>query len=84
MSTYHAGTTALFRPMAEVGKLFMATSLARRLGFSVPVIGIKTTCIMNCDQLRVIDLSARKASRVGSMLEAIMDEVLARVVTLFD
>ena len=27
MSTYHAGTTALFRPMAEVGKLFIATSL---------------------------------------------------------
>ena len=56
---------------------------ARRLGFSVPLNGIKTTGIVRCDQPRVIDLNARHARKVDSLPEAIMDEVLAKVSTLF-
>ena len=56
---------------------------ARRLGFAVPVTGIKTKGIVRCDQPRVIDLAARHARKVDTLPEAIMDEVLAKVATLF-
>ena len=52
---------------------------ARRLGFAVPVTGIKTTGVVRCDQPRVIDLAARRAHKVGTLPESIMDEVLARI-----
>lgn len=57
---------------------------ARRLGFAVPVTGIKTTGVVRCDQPRVIDLSARNARKIDTLPTPIMDEVLARVVTLFE
>jgi mRNA interferase ChpB len=57
---------------------------ARRLGFAVPITGIKTTGIVRCDQPRVLDLSARNARKVDSLPEHLMDEVLARVATLFE
>jgi mRNA interferase ChpB len=57
---------------------------ARRLGFAVPVTGIKTTGVVRCDQPRVIDLAARNARKVDTLPEPIMAEVLARVATLFE
>ncbi len=57
---------------------------ARRLGFAVPITGIKTTGIVRCDQPRVIDLAARQARHVDTLPAALMDEVLARVATLFE
>jgi mRNA interferase ChpB len=57
---------------------------ARRLGFTVPVSGIKTTGVVRCDQPRVIDLVARHARKVDTLPAPLMDEVLARVVTLFE
>lgn len=57
---------------------------ARRLGFAVPVTGIKTTGVIRCDQPRVLDLQARLGRKVDSLPESIMDEVLARVATLFE
>lgn len=57
---------------------------ARRLGFAVPITGIKTTGIVRCDQPRVLDLSARNARKVDSLPEHLMDEVLARIATLFE
>jgi len=57
---------------------------ARRLGFAVPVTGIKTTGVVRCDQPRVLDLAARHARKVDSLPTLIMDEVLARVATLFE
>ena len=56
----------------------------RRLGFAVPITGIKTTCVIRCDQPRVLDLSARHGRKVDTLPESIMDEVLARVATLFE
>ena len=56
---------------------------ARRLGFAVPLTGIKTTGVVRCDQPRVIDLAARNARKVDTLPEPIMDEVLAKVATLF-
>jgi mRNA interferase ChpB len=56
---------------------------ARRLGFAVPLTGIKTTGIVRCDQPRVVDLAARQGRKVDALPEAILDEVLAKVGTLF-
>ena len=57
---------------------------ARRLGFSVPITGIKTTGVVRCDQPRVIDLAARYGRKVDILPEPLMDEVLAKVATLFE
>ena len=57
---------------------------ARHLGFSVTVTGIKTTGIVRCDQPRVLDVAARNGRRVDTLPAQLMDEVLARVATLFE
>ena len=57
---------------------------ARRLGFAVPISGIETTGVVRCDQPRVIDLAARHARKVDTLPTPLMDEVLAKVVTLFE
>jgi len=58
-------------------------ALARRLGFAVALSGIQTSGVVRCDQPRVIDLAARHGRKVDVLPEAILDEVLARVGTLF-
>jgi len=50
----------------------------------VTIAGIKTTGVIRCDQPRVIDLAARHARKVDTLPEPIMDEVLARIATLFE
>lgn len=57
---------------------------ARRLGFAVPVTGIRITGVVRCDQPRVLDLAARHGRKVDTLPAALMDEVLAKVVTLFE
>jgi mRNA interferase ChpB len=57
---------------------------ARRLGFAVPLTGIKTTGVIRCDQPRVLDLAARQARWIDSVPDVIMDDVLARLSTLFE
>lgn len=57
---------------------------ARRLGFAVPLTGTRTTGVVRCDQPRVLDLTARNGRRVESLPTPIMDEVLARMATLFE
>jgi len=56
---------------------------ARRIKFAVPISGIKTTGVVRCDQPRVLDLSARTARKVDTLPDPILDEVLAKVATLF-
>ena len=56
---------------------------ARRIGFAVPIIGIKTSGVVRCDQPRVLDLATRHARKVDSLPEAVMDEVLARLGPIF-
>lgn len=57
---------------------------ARRLGFAVEVSGIKTTGIIRCDQPRVLDLAERGGRKVDVLPDELMDEVLAKVATLFE
>jgi mRNA interferase ChpB len=56
---------------------------ARRIGFAVALTGVKTTGVVRCDQPRVLDLRARRGKKVESVHSEILDEVLARAVTLF-
>lgn len=57
---------------------------AKRLGFAVPITGIEITGIVRCDQPRVIDLAARYARKIGTMPAPIMEEVMARLITIFE
>lgn len=57
---------------------------ARRLGFAVTLSGTKTTGIVRCDQPRVLDLAARHGHKIETLPDELLDEVLARVVTLFE
>lgn len=57
---------------------------AKHIGFAVMLTGSKTTGIVRCDQPRVLDLKMRNGRRVESLPQEILDEVLARVVTIFE
>ena len=57
---------------------------ARRVGFAVPISGVKTTGVVRCDQPRALDLSARNARKVDTLPAAILDDVLATAATLFE
>ncbi|MGA3071517.1 MAG: type II toxin-antitoxin system PemK/MazF family toxin [Terracidiphilus sp.] len=57
---------------------------ARRIGFAVPLSGIRTTGVVRCDQPRVLDIEARGGRKVDTLPPEILDEVLARVGTLFE
>ncbi|MCQ3030634.1 type II toxin-antitoxin system PemK/MazF family toxin [Pseudomonas syringae] len=57
---------------------------ARRIGFAVPITGIKTTGVVRCDQPRALDLGARNGRKVDTLPADIMDDVLARLATIFE
>lgn len=57
---------------------------ARRLGFAVQISGIKTTGIVRCDQPRVLDIAARGGRKVDVLPPELMDDVLARLATMFE
>lgn len=57
---------------------------ARRIGFAVEISGISTTGVVRCDQPRVLDISERGGRKVDTLPDALMDEVLAKVLTLFE
>jgi len=61
-------------------------NFARTAGFAVPLTGAgtKTTGIVRCDQPRTLDLAARAGSKLESIPDAIMDEVLARISPIFE
>ena len=56
---------------------------ARRLGFAVPLTGIRTSGIVRCDQPRVLDIEARHGKKVDALSTELLDEVLAKTITLF-
>jgi mRNA interferase ChpB len=56
---------------------------ARRIGFAVPITGMKTAGVVRCDQPRVLDLAARNARKVETLPASIMEEVLAKLMPIF-
>lgn len=82
-------TPGKFNRLANVPVVMPITGdgdFARMAGFAVSLMGAgtQTTGVVRCDQPRVLDLKARGGRRLESIPEAVMDEVLAKVATLFD
>jgi mRNA-degrading endonuclease toxin of MazEF toxin-antitoxin module len=59
-------------------------SFARTAGFAVPLAGTKTIVVVRCDQPRALDLGARNGIRLERVADAILHEVLARLLPIFE
>lgn len=61
-------------------------SFARTAGFAVTLhgAGTRTAGIVRCDQPRALDVSARGGRKLESVPEAIMSEVLAKLLPIFE
>ena len=61
-------------------------TFARTAGFAVMLegAGTKTTGIVRCDQPRALDLGARGGKKLESVPDPIVDEVLAKLATIFE
>lgn len=61
-------------------------NFARTAGFAVTLAGAgtQTTGVVRCDQPRALDLQARKARKLESVPAMVVDEVLAKLATIFE
>jgi len=61
-------------------------NFARTAGFAVSLdgAGTQTTGIVRCDQPRALRLGARRGKKLESVPDAIMNEVLARLLPIFE
>lgn len=61
-------------------------AFARTKGFAVSLsgAGTETTGVIRCDQPRTLDLSARHARKLENVPASIMDEVLAKLIPIFE
>jgi mRNA interferase ChpB len=59
-------------------------AFSRHAGFAVELLGVKTMGFILCNQLRTLDLAARKARRVERAAASVIEEMLARVRTLVE
>ena len=61
-------------------------NFARTAGFAVPLTGAvtKTIGVVRCDQPRALDLGERKGKKLERVSEEIMNEVLARLMPIFE
>ena len=57
---------------------------ARRNGFAVILSGTETTGVIRCDQPRSLDLGARRGKKIGEVSPEILNEVMAKVITIFE
>ena len=79
----------MFNRVTKVPVVLPITSgghFARTAGFAVPLTGAgtKTTGVVRCDQPRALDLGARKGKRLERVSDEIMEEVLARLMPIFE
>ena len=72
--------TPLVLPITSGGKF------TRLAGFAVSLqdAGTRTTGIVRCDQLRVLDIGARRGRKVEGVPASVMNEILARLAPLFE
>ena len=72
--------TPLVCPITQGG------NLARDKGFAVSLsgVGTRTQGVVLCNQPRVLDLQTRSANFVEKAPQAIVDEVIARLLTLLE
>lgn len=71
---------------AIVAPITIGGGASRMKGFAVSLSGAGTNAsgVVLCDQLRTIDLHARGARRSERAPDYIVDEVVARIATLFE
>ena len=77
-----------FNQVTQVPVVLPITSggnFARTAGFAVSLdtCGLRTRGVVRCDQPRALDLRARNAKRLENVPSFIMEEVLARLETIF-
>ena len=77
-----------FNRVTQVPVVLPITSggnFARTAGFAVSLsgCGTRTTGVVRCDQPRALDLRARYGRQLERVPSAIMEEVLARLATIF-
>lgn len=82
-------TPGKFNALTQVPVVLPITrggNFARTQGFAVVLAGanLKTTGVVRCDQPRALDLRARGGRKLERVPEAVIDEVLAKVATLFE
>lgn len=60
-------------------------NFARTAGFAVSLMdsGTQTTGVVRCDQPRALDIGSRRGSRLESVPQTVLDEVLAKVAPIF-
>ena len=77
---FHALGIPIVAPIMQGG------DFARDRGFAVPLAGAgtKASGVILCNQLRALDLEARGARFSERVPDFIMDEVLARILPLFE
>jgi mRNA-degrading endonuclease toxin of MazEF toxin-antitoxin module len=78
-----------FNRLTKVPVVLPITSggdFARTAGFTVTLegAGTKTTGIVRCDQPRALDLRARSGNKLETAPDAIVNEVLAKLTTIFE
>ena len=61
-------------------------NFAGTAGFAEPLAGgaTKTTGVVRCDQPRGLDLAARCGRKLESIPDTVMDEVLAKMLSIFE
>jgi mRNA-degrading endonuclease toxin of MazEF toxin-antitoxin module len=61
-------------------------NFARTAGFAVALAGAgtKTKGVIGCDQPRALDLGARNGKKLETVPDAVMEEVLARLASIFE
>jgi mRNA-degrading endonuclease toxin of MazEF toxin-antitoxin module len=82
-------TPAAFNRLTRTPVVLPITSLgnfARTAGFAVSLMGAgtQTTGVVRCDQPRALDIGSRCGRKLESVPQAILDDVLAKVATLFE
>lgn len=82
-------TPASFNKLTSTPVILPITSggrFARTHGFTVTLegAGTKTTGAIRCDQPRAIDIGSRTGKHLERVPDAVMNEVLAKVATLFE
>jgi mRNA interferase ChpB len=72
--------TPIVLPITSTG------NFARTAGFGVSLMGsgTKTTGVVRCDQPRSLDIGSRHGRKLESVPQAILEEALAKVATLFE
>lgn len=80
-----AAHNALFTPM--VAPITIGGDHARLHGFAVSLtgLGLNVQGIVRCDQVRALDLRARKARSMRERVpDYVMDDICAKIATIFD